>query len=414
MVMPRSSLTIRLGFIGILLMNLLFGLLATYIGGYAKALEHIYHFNAMTLSSFSANFYAGLTLGTIPAGILIDKYGPGKISVFAILIVVISLIIFHFSNSAAYFNISRFIMGLGFSCSFPCGQKVIKINSSKRLLPWHAGIFLSVYSLGAVLSIIGVVPLTQTFGIADSSLSILLLSILILIYLYIFSDVNDYNANSRLNSIRSISRENFIIFFNSRFILITISNAFISIFSMVFLSSWSLTYLNTMYANNGIINDYSISATYIMLSISSALFGRIYYKYLPPLQWMLLQCCCVFIGFSFLILLPTTWLHLWVVISIFVICAVFVGGNTVFSITYLLNFFPDKFSGSLSALYLTLLRVIVYATTQLNAWLIYYHNKLSFNYTLNDYDVALIFILFLFSVSVFFMLGLSIYDKSND
>lgn len=90
-----------------------------------QQLAHTFSANAFTLGTLSAFFYYAYAPMQIPAGLLIDKFGSGKLLTIASLTTAIGCFIFASANNIYIADFSRFLLGLGSAFSFICTIKLI-------------------------------------------------------------------------------------------------------------------------------------------------------------------------------------------------------------------------------------------------------------------------------------------------
>src|ERR687890_2607735 len=72
-----------------------------------------FNLNINTLGLITMSFLIGVGLFQIPAGILVAKYGPKRLSMIGILLSSIMAIISGFSQDEIQITVARFLIGLG-------------------------------------------------------------------------------------------------------------------------------------------------------------------------------------------------------------------------------------------------------------------------------------------------------------
>ncbi|MGD9153663.1 MAG: MFS transporter [Gammaproteobacteria bacterium] len=90
-----------------------------------QQLAHTFSANAFTLGTLSACFYYAYAPMQIPAGLLIDRFGSGKLLAIATFTTAIGCFIFAYTNNIYIADLSRFLLGLGSAFSFVCTLKLI-------------------------------------------------------------------------------------------------------------------------------------------------------------------------------------------------------------------------------------------------------------------------------------------------
>ena len=89
--------------------------LRTSLGVLSPNLMHDFNINPNNMGLLGGVFFLSFAIFQIPAGILIDKYGPRKVMSSVIIFAVLGSIIFALSNSFYILLIGRVLMGLGCS-----------------------------------------------------------------------------------------------------------------------------------------------------------------------------------------------------------------------------------------------------------------------------------------------------------
>ena len=365
---------------------------------------HIYHFNSVALSALTTNLYYGLLIGGLPAGIIVDRYGAGKVSVVSSMLVVLGAFLFSWSKTETEFEIAQFLLGLGFSTWFPVCQKIIVQSYSSDRIPLFSGLCMASFTVGSALSIAGIIDLVASIGFFDTKTLMVVLCVILFILLLMFYKVNDGEKSSESSSIKTLLLQQLQILKLNHYLIIVLCNTLLSAYTAIFLALWALPYLKSLLVHDPAISGNIVSITFLMVSLSAVLFGNLYYKYLSPLGWLLLQCVCVLLGFSCLLFFPPAWLNMWVVVFLFLFCGVFVGGNLTFTVTYTLSLFPSDLSGSVSSLFSTLSRAFFALLMPLIGWELYYLDKTGKDYTLSDYDTSFLTIFAMYGLSAFIML----------
>ena len=94
---------------GFFISNLLRSITATL----TPVLTSEFDLSAGNLGLLAGGYFLGFSLMQIPAGLLLDKYGPKKVVAYLLLIALISTISFAFAKSFTGLLISRFFIGVG-------------------------------------------------------------------------------------------------------------------------------------------------------------------------------------------------------------------------------------------------------------------------------------------------------------
>jgi MFS family permease len=141
-----------------------------------------FHIDGRDLGNLAASYFYAYLIMQIPAGILIDQYGPRKMATLAIVLVAVGSLIFSLSNTLSTACLGRFVSGLGAGFAAVNALKLIANWFSKKRFAFMTGLLMSVAMLGAV---IGQAPLSkyihvlgwrtglETFSIAGGVLALL-------------------------------------------------------------------------------------------------------------------------------------------------------------------------------------------------------------------------------------------------
>ncbi len=96
---------------GFFISNLLRSITATL----TPVLTNEFDLSAGNLGLLAGGYFLGFSLMQIPAGLLLDKYGPKKVVAYLLLIALIATISFAFAKNFTGLLISRFFIGVGVS-----------------------------------------------------------------------------------------------------------------------------------------------------------------------------------------------------------------------------------------------------------------------------------------------------------
>ena len=168
---------------GFFISNLLRSITATL----TPVLSSEFDLTAGNLGLLAGGYFLGFSLMQIPAGFLLDKYGPKKVVAYFLLIALVSTISFAFAKSFTGLLISRFFIGVGVAACLMgplTGYRVwFEEKYQQRANSW----MLMVASFGFVISTLPVQILLPMIGWRSIFLliSILILVSVILIFLFI-------------------------------------------------------------------------------------------------------------------------------------------------------------------------------------------------------------------------------------
>jgi MFS family permease len=116
------------------------------------------------LGLITTSFLIGVGLFQVPAGILVAKYGPKRLSMIGILLSSIIAIISGLSQDAIQITIARFLIGIGMAFFFGASVTLISNYLGKENEGLGVGLLNSGHAIGALLGIFGWVALTEITG----------------------------------------------------------------------------------------------------------------------------------------------------------------------------------------------------------------------------------------------------------
>ena len=167
---------------GFFISNLLRSITATL----TPVLTTEFDLTAGNLGLLAGGYFLGFSLMQIPAGFLLDKYGPKKIVAYLLLIALISTVSFAFAKNFTGLLISRFFIGVGVSVCLMgplTGYRVwFEEKYQQRANSW----MLMVASFGFVISTLPVQVLLPMIGWRSIFLLIAFLILLSIILIVLF------------------------------------------------------------------------------------------------------------------------------------------------------------------------------------------------------------------------------------
>lgn len=113
-------------------------------------LAHAFSANAFTLGTLSAFFYYAYVPMQIPAGLLVDRFGSGRLLIISTLTATLGSLAFAYTHNLYLAELSRFLIGFGSAFSFICTIKLISIWFKKK----HFGLLTSITQASGVLGAI--------------------------------------------------------------------------------------------------------------------------------------------------------------------------------------------------------------------------------------------------------------------
>ena len=168
---------------GFFISNLLRSITATL----TPVLSSEFDLTAGNLGLLAGGYFLGFSLMQIPAGFLLDKYGPKKVVAYFLLIALVSTISFAFAKSFTGLLISRFFIGVGVAACLMGPLTGYRVWFEEKYQQRSNSWMLMVASFGFVISTLPVQILLPMIGWRSIFLliSILILVSVILIFLFI-------------------------------------------------------------------------------------------------------------------------------------------------------------------------------------------------------------------------------------
>ena len=196
---------------GFFISNLLRSITATL----TPVLTLEFDLTAGNLGLLAGGYFLGFSLMQIPAGYLLDKYGPKKVVAYLLLIALISTISFAFAKNFTGLLISRFFIGVGVAACLMgplTGYRVwFEEKYQQRANSW----MLMVASFGFVTSTLPVQILLPVIGWRSIFLLIVILILLSIILIVLFipswQNYNNIEINKQSAKISDVWKNKFFI-----------------------------------------------------------------------------------------------------------------------------------------------------------------------------------------------------------
>ena len=123
-----------------------------------------FNLNINTLGLITTSFLIGVGLFQVPAGILVAKYGPKRLSIIGIFLSSSMALISGFSQDELQITLSRFVVGIGMAFFFGASVTLISKQLGKGNEGLGVGLLNSGHAIGALLGIFGWVALSEYIG----------------------------------------------------------------------------------------------------------------------------------------------------------------------------------------------------------------------------------------------------------
>ena len=249
--------------------------LRTSLGVLSPNLMHDFNINPNNMGLLGGVFFLSFAIFQIPAGILIDKYGPRKVMSFVIIFAVLGSIIFALSNSFYILLIGRVLMGLGCSICLMGSLVLITRWTDSDQFSKLAGIILAIGGIGGLLATTPLSYFSELFGWRLSFwLAAAVTFCVMVLYYFILEDrKNDLILNC---SNETISLKNLLFILKERNFKFMIPMSLMSYSSLVvILGLWGAPYLKDIHGLDSVERGKILMLMAISWNIGSFVFGRL-------------------------------------------------------------------------------------------------------------------------------------------
>ena len=249
--------------------------LRTSVGVLSPNLMHDFNINPNNMGLLGGVFFLSFAIFQIPAGILIDKYGPRKVMSVVITFAVLGSIIFALSNSFYTLLIGRVLMGLGCSICLMGSLVLITRWTDSDQFSKLAGIILAVGGIGGLLATTPLSYFSELFGWRLSFwLAAVVTFCVMLLYYFILEDrkndliLNRSNENIPLKNLLFILKER-----NFKFMIPMSLMSYSSL--VVILGLWGAPYLKDIHGLDSFERGKILMLMAISWNIGSFVFGTL-------------------------------------------------------------------------------------------------------------------------------------------
>ena len=165
-----------------------------------------FNLNINTLGLITTSFLIGVGVFQVPAGVLVAKYGPKRLSIIGILLSSSMALISGFSQDALQITILRFVVGAGMAFFFGASVTLISNHLGKGNEGLGVGLLNSGHAIGALLGIFGWVALTEIIGWRISIIigGIIGLAIVLIMRIGLLKEDNKKNFKIRFNDLKDV------------------------------------------------------------------------------------------------------------------------------------------------------------------------------------------------------------------
>jgi len=238
-------------------------------------LMHDFNINPNNMGLLGGVFFLSFAIFQIPAGILIDKYGPRKVMSSVIIFALLGSIIFALSNSFYILLIGRVLMGLGCSICLMGSLVLITRWTDSDQFSKLAGIILAVGGIGGLLATTPLSYFSELFGWRLSFwLAAAVTFCVMVLYYFILEDRKNDLILNRSNE--TISLKNLLFILKERNFKFMIPMSLMSYSSLVvILGLWGAPYLKDIHGLDTVERGKILMLMAISWNIGSFVFGRL-------------------------------------------------------------------------------------------------------------------------------------------
>ena len=249
--------------------------LRTSIGVLSPSLMNDFNINPNNMGLLGGVFFLSFAIFQIPAGILIDRYGPRKVMSAVIIFGVLGSIIFAISNSFFGLLLGRVFMGLGCSICLMGSLVLITRWTDSDQFSKLAGVILAVGGIGGLLATTPLSYFSKLYGWRFSFwVAAIITFFVMLLYYFILEDRKKGLVLNKKNE--SISLKNLLLVLKERNFKFMIPMSLMSYSSLfVILGLWGAPYLKDIYGLDYIERGKILMFMAISWNIGSFAFGRL-------------------------------------------------------------------------------------------------------------------------------------------
>jgi MFS family permease len=249
--------------------------LRTSIGVLSPTLMNDFNINPDNMGLLGGVFFLFFAIFQIPAGILIDRYGPRKIMTAVIIFGVLGSIVFALSNSFFELLLGRAFMGLGCSICLMGSLVLISRWADRDEFSKLAGVILAVGGVGGLLATTPLSYVSDLYGWRLSFWVASLVTFLVMLLYYLV--LKDGKRKLVLNRKKeSISIKNLLVVFKERNFKFMIPMSLMSYSSVVvILGLWGAPYLKDVHGLDTIDRGQILMLMAISWNFGSFVFGRL-------------------------------------------------------------------------------------------------------------------------------------------
>ncbi len=261
--------------------------------------------SATAFGTLSAYYYFAYTPMQLPVGLLMDRYGPRRLLIFACLMCAIGSWLFTFTDSLLIASLGRFLVGFGSAFAFVGVLSLAVVWLPKRFFSMVAGLVTTLGMFGAIGGQVGMTYLAESVGWQK----VLLLGPVIgfFLCLLMFFFVKDRSAPVKKNidtSLKKFAKNLREILSDYQIWLIGLIGSLLYLSLSVFAEIWGKSYLMVAHNLTSMDASSSISMVFLGWAVGGPLLGLIADYTDRRSSMLILGAILAAISVSFLLYMP--------------------------------------------------------------------------------------------------------------
>ena len=235
-----------------------------------------YQLTAPNLSVIVSAFYITALILKIPAGVVVDRYGPKYPLVIAIILTALGTFLFSQASSLSLFSFSRAIIAVGYSCSLLATVKILAKYLPVRLYASLIGSTLFCGYLGASFSGYPLSSIINTFSWIQVFIWISMIGIAIAVLLFFSLDGSDGNKTDTNHSLLATIAQSLALLKQPQIIILAVFTGIIVSGAIGIADLWGRLYLfKILGMDKNSAAFVSTTMVYLGVSVGSLIWGII-------------------------------------------------------------------------------------------------------------------------------------------
>jgi len=235
-----------------------------------------FQIDGVELGNLAASYFYAYLLFQIPAGLLLDKFGPRRVTTAAIVLCSVGSLVFAHSETLLVACFGRFIIGIGAAFAAVNCLKLIALWFPHRKFAFMAGLMMSLAMLGAVGGQAPLSALIESMGWRPAIQAIAVLGLaLAIIFWLVVRDVSPVKTEKKSAAPRKISMVKSLktIFKNPQAWWLSIYSGFAFAPVMVFGGLWGVSFAQEAYGISKNFAAQAVSLIFIGFAIGAPTLG---------------------------------------------------------------------------------------------------------------------------------------------